>query len=348
MCSITSPGFSKPRSLSICIVTWNSREFLCGCLSSLEDFGVSAWAEILVVDNASTDGTVDMVRARFQWAKLIQSEQNLGYSRGNNVALRQAHGEFLLLLNPDTIVRNGSIERLLDAIDADPKIGVVGPLQVDRDGQVQYEAAVNLPTIWNVLCDFTRFSKLFPTSSIFCGRKLGHWDHLDDREVPAVAGSAMLVRREVLRKVGLFDETMFYAEDMDLCRRTRDAGWKVFYAASAPIVHFGGGSTKNSLETGRQLQIALQSMWLYLRKNRGPMGSWHLSVSICLWSAAVMTVLWPAALLTKVLGKADSAINSFLPIAKSLFLWSLVDKRTFRHHLAIPLDEMTSQPGLPE
>lgn len=346
MYSITNPGSSKPRNLSICIVTWNARDLLCGCLDSLVESGVSTWAEVLVLDNASTDGTVDLLRSQFRWAKILESEQNLGFSRGNNVALRQAQGDVLLLLNPDTIVRRGSMERMLDALDGDPKIGAVGPLQFDGEGRVQYEGAVNFPTIWNVLCDLTLLSKLFPTSKVFCGRKLGYWDHLDDREVPAIPGSAMMVRREVFEQVGLLDESMFYAEDMDLCYRIRTAGWKVFYLASAPIIHFGGGSTKNAWQAGQQRQVAFQSMWLYVRKNHGPVRAWLVSMTIFLWSVAAMAALWPAGILARVFGRKSSAVERFQQMAKSLFVWSVTDKRTFRHHLAVPLNEVTSQPGL--
>jgi O-antigen biosynthesis protein len=337
MSSITSPGFSKELDagdplrplLSVVIVTWNVRDLLRDCLGSLAQDGIPNWAEVFVVDSASSDDSAAMVRREFPWVHLIASDLNLGFSRGNNRALRLARGEYVLLLNPDTLVHPGALRAMVDFAQAHPSVGVVGPKQYSGSGAIQYEGAVDFPNIWNVLCDWTLLSKIFPKSKLFCGRKMGYWGHDDDREVPAVPGSAMLLGSNVLERVGMLDETMFMAEDMDLCQRVRKAGWSVYYLGSASIVHYGGESLKRDGNAGRQLQIAFQSFWLYLRKHRGAAAAATMSFTMFVWSLFALAV---ASLLALV--RRGSGVDRWRQIALGLMRWSLTDKKRFRHHLA--------------
>jgi GT2 family glycosyltransferase len=337
MSSTTSPGFfnsspgqaaSRPL-LSVIIVTWNVQDLLRDCLRSLAEDNIPAWAEVFVVDSASSDGSAGMVRDEFPWVRLIASEINLGFSRGNNRALRVAEGEYVLLLNPDTIVHRGTVRAMLDFAQSHPSVGVVGPKQYGGSGLIQYEAAVDFPNIWNVLCDWTMLSRIFPKSKLFCGRKMGYWGHEDDREVPAIAGSAMLIRSSVLREVGLLDGTMFMAEDMDLCQRIRKAGWSVFYLGSSSIVHYGGESLKRDGNPGRQLKIAFQSFWLYLRKHRGKVYAAAMTFTMFLWSLLAL-----AAASTLALVRRGPGVERWRQIALGLLRWSVTNKKRFRHHLA--------------
>jgi GT2 family glycosyltransferase len=333
--------------LTVCIVNWNARQLLSGCLASLQEADVDKWAEVIVLDNASTDGSAEMVARDFPWVRLIASPTNTGYSRGNNIAIRHAAGDFILLLNSDTVIHPGTIERMLETARANPKVGAVGPLQLDGEGNVQYEGAVALPTVWNVFCDLTLLSRVFPRSRLFGGRKMGYWNHCGDRQVPAVQGSAMLVRRQVFETVGLLDERMFCAEDMDLCQRLTRAGWIVFYVGSASIIHYGGGSTKVVNNVGLNRQVAFQSFWLYLRKQNLYSAASLTAVVFC-WSVAARTAVYAL----RPFGRGrqgdkdrvDGTLDRFKEIADSLFKWSLRDKKTFRHHLAVPLVQASSYP----
>ncbi|HKV99906.1 MAG TPA: glycosyltransferase family 2 protein [Vicinamibacterales bacterium] len=337
MSSTTNPGSSDStaRRLTIVIVTWNVRDYLGDCLRSLQIAGVPGWAEVVVVDNASTDGSADMVAREFPFATLVRSEVNLGFTRGNNLAMRSAATSYVLLLNPDTLVPPGALEALVSAMDDDPSLGVSGPRQLDRDGRTQLEGAVAQPTVWNALCDLALLSRFFPTSRLFSRRTMGWWDHADDRDVPGIAGSAMLLRRAALDRVGLLDETMFCAEDMDLCRRIRTAGWRVRYFGSVAITHFGGASIKRS-DAALQRQIAYQSFWLYLRKHDGRVTAGLMTVgvvtiSLAGWIATGVLGLipgWPA-------GAAET-LRKYRRLAAALMQWGVMDKRQFRHALAAP------------
>src|SRR5688572_11864436 len=194
MSSTISPGSSDPGGarLTIVIVTWNVRDYLGDCLRSLMAAGVPAWAKVVVVDNASADGSAEMVEREFGFVHLMRAGSNLGFTRGNNLALRQADTEYVLLLNPDTLVPSGALEELVAVMDVHRSIGAVAPRQYSRDGRVQLEAAVDLPTVWNAFCDLTLLSRVFPRSRFFSRRTMGWWDHRDDRDVPGLAGSALL------------------------------------------------------------------------------------------------------------------------------------------------------------
>jgi len=327
--SLPAEGARTRPLLSVVIVTWNVRDLLRACLHSLIEDDIRVWAEVFVVDSASSDGSAEMVRAEFPWVHLIASDVNLGFSRGNNRALHLAEGDFVLLLNPDTLVHRGALRAMVDFAQSHPSVGVVGPKQYSGNGNIQYEGAVDFPNIWNVLCDWTRLSLIFPKSKLFCGRKMGYWSHDNDREVPAVPGSAMLLSAKVLETVGLLDETMFLIEDMDLCRRVRNAGWSVYYLGSASIVHFGGESLKRDGNPSRQLQIAFQSFWLYLRKHRGRGSAAAMSFTMFVWSLCAVTAASALALV-----RSSAGIERWRQIAFGLMRWTLTNKKRFRHHLA--------------
>jgi GT2 family glycosyltransferase len=346
MSSITSPGSSKNPILSIVIVNWNARDLLAGCLLSLREDEFTRTAEIIVLDSASSDDSAAMVADEFPSVTLMAFSENLGYSRGNNVAIRRAAGEYILLLNPDTKCDRGTIAAMVELARKNPEIGIVGPAQRGGDGVSQYEAAVNCPTVWNVFCDLALLSKFFPKSRLFASRTMGYWDHGDTREVPAVPGSALLVRRSVLQQIGLLDETLFCCEDIDLCVRTRNAGSKVYFLGEHSLIHYGGGSTKHSPSQGLQRQIAFQSFWLFLRKHRGIFAAAQLSAMVAAWALGGILL----ALLMRIAAGRDaeklSAASRYRDLVRSLAQWSRMDKLRFRHHLAAPPDTSNSTPNL--
>lgn len=340
MSLLTNPGFSnallddrRKQVLSVIIVTWNVSDFLRGCLKSLQDTGVPSWAEIVVVDNNSSDNTVSMVTQEFPWARLIEAGANLGFSRANNLAIPETTGEFVLLLNPDTIVFPDALERLVKKASENPDAGALGPKQLGRSGEVCYEGAVAIPTVWNVCCDFFRLARLFPKSKLFNGRLIGDWDHESDRDVPGVPGTAMLLRRTALSEAGLLDEHMHYVEDMDLCVRLRQRGWKILYVASSVILHYGGESSKKIGNNSKLLQIAFQSFWFFLCKHRSAFTAIWLSVAVFLWSLAVICAALPLSLMPS--ARVRSA--EWIQLGAGMFRWSISRKEDFEHHLAIPI-----------
>lgn len=341
MSSIISLGSSEgsqriSTTLSIIIVSWNVCDYLQDCLRSLVETGVSEWAQVIVVDNNSNDDTARVITAEFPWVEFIESGANLGFSRGNNLGVTHASGEFIFLLNPDTVVRPGAIDAMLEFGIAHPEAGAVGCKQVDRQGRTCYEAAVNFPTVWNVACDYFKLAKLFPTSRIFNRRLMGYWDHEDSREVPGIPGSAMLLRRRAIDEVGSLDSAMHYAEDMDLCLRLGRGGWKVYYLSNACIVHYGGESSRRAGNPALRYQIAFQSFWYFLRKNFGSFAAFRLSCMMLVWSLCTLAV---ATVMRAVVrgGDGKEKLSDMMKIAAGMMRWSLCRKRSFRHHLANPI-----------
>ena len=341
MNSPISPGSSDstagagavPR-LAVVIVNWNVCPLLRDCLQSLADEKITSFGQVYVVDNASADDSVEMVRREFPWVRLIASTQNLGFSRGNNLILREAPADYYLLLNPDVIVHRGALRHMLAFAEAQPDYGLIAPKQYAADGSLQYEAAVNYPTIWNVICDLTFLSAIFSKSRWFCSRKLGHWDHADSREVPAISGAAMLMPAAVLTRIGTLDETMFCVEDMDYCRRVRNAGWKIYYLASASIVHFGRSSINQHEKQGWQRQAMFQSFWLYRLKHDGRFSAGLLSVAMAMWAAASLAIVAPVLALAPAGSSLQKRLRQLREMAYDLLRWSFADKLRFEHPLA--------------
>ncbi len=301
-----------------------------------------AWAAVWVVDNDSADGTADAVKAAFPFVTLLQAGSNLGFSRANNLAIRRTSSKYVLLLNPDTLVSAGALERLVDEMEASPAIGTVAPRQLSRTGAVQFEAGVNLPDVWNGFCDLALLSRVFPHSRIFNRRLMGWWDHKDDRDVAGVAGSAMLLRRAALDRVGLLDETMFCGEDMDMCRRLAADGWRIRYLASATITHFGGESVKRS-NAGLQRQIAYQSFWLYLRKHDGRFMAAAMAASVFMVASIGWTATAVGRWLPGVPENVRGAMDRYHALTRALLAWSVTNKGRFRHQLAAPPGRVVSR-----
>jgi len=225
------------------VVSWNTRELLARCLASVErELEASGLrGEIVVVDNASTDGTPDMVRKHFPVATLVALEENRGFAAANNLALAQARGAAVLLLNPDAELLPGSLDALWRALYAAPHVGMAGALLLNPDGSVQ-SAGYRFPGLTQVLLDF------FPLHPRLVGSRLNGrmspGDGLSPVAIDHPLGACMLVRREVVDAVGGMDEGYFlYSEEIDWCRRIAQAGWTIVTAPAARVIHHGGQST---------------------------------------------------------------------------------------------------------
>jgi hypothetical protein len=230
-------------NISVVIVAWNAKHYLELCLESLEKAPPRRSMEILVVDNASEDGTAEMVEARFPYVKLIKSGENLGFAKGNNVAIRQCQGRYIALVNPDVIVFPGCLDALADFLDQNPKVGNVGPRVFEPDMSMQ-STCRRFPTLWNNFCDATGLATRFKNSRFFAGEHMFYFPHDRTLKVDVLVGCFSFIRRETFDSVGLLDEKLFmYGDDVDWCRRAWKAGWEVVFYPGARAIHDRGKIT---------------------------------------------------------------------------------------------------------
>ncbi len=230
--------------VSIIIVNWNTRDLLLQCIQSIKDSTKDVPHEVVVVDNDSSDGSVEAVAERFPYVKLIASSENLGFAAGNNLGIAQATGACVLLLNPDTIVMPNSIREMLDFLETHPDAGAVGCKLLNADGTQQESAWTGFPGLGWLLARGLYLDKVL-------GRRAGSGITVSDKpcEVGHLLGACIMMPADLLREHGGFDESYFlYLEETDLCYRIRKAGRKVFYVPSASIVHIGQQSSMQAAE----------------------------------------------------------------------------------------------------
>jgi len=232
---------NEETQLSIIIVTHNAKDFLRNCLKSVFEKIKNLSFEVLVVDNASSDGTFEMLKNEFPQVKVIFSKENLGFAKANNLAIKEAKGKYIFLLNPDTILLDENFERLIDFAQKNPDVGAIGPKVLNSDFTIQHQCKRGFPTPWNIFCYLSGLAKIFPKSKIFAGYLLTYLDTEKIQEVDSLSGCAMVVKREVIEKVGMMDEDYYlYGDDLDWCYRIKSAGWKVVYFPETKIIHYGG------------------------------------------------------------------------------------------------------------
>jgi len=231
--------------LSVIIVNYNVKHFLEQCLHSVFKSLRGMEAEVFVVDNNSLDGSCHLVREKFPGVKLFVNNKNTGYSAANNQALRLAQGQYILLLNPDTVVEEDTFSKVVDFMDNHPEAGGLGVKMIDGKGRFLPESKRGLPTPWVAFYKIFGFSKLFPRTRQFGRYHLSYLDKDETHEVDILCGAFMLLRMETLKKTGLLDETFFmYGEDIDLSYRIIQSGYKNYYFAGTTIIHYKGESTK--------------------------------------------------------------------------------------------------------
>lgn len=252
--------------LSIIIVNYNVRDFLHHALVSLQKAMKGIRGEIIVVDNASDDGSLEMVRRRFANVHLIASKTNLGFARANNLGLKRARGKFLLLINPDTIVQEDTLRVMLKFFAENPDVGLAGCKILNPDGSFQLACRRSFPRPWVALTKMTGLSALFPRSRFFGKYNLTYLNPDETYELDAVSGSFMMLRREAYERVGGLDEDFFmYGEDLDWCYRIQQSGWKNYYVHTTQIIHYKGESTKRS--DLNEIRTFYQAMHLFVSKH---------------------------------------------------------------------------------
>ncbi len=235
------------KDLSVVIVNYNVKAFLEQCLIAIERARGDLNIEVFVVDNASVDGSQAMVRKRFPNVELIENSRNVGFATANNQALKRAQGEYVLIINPDTLIQEDTLVVLKQYLDQDPSVGAVGCKLLNPDGSFQIASRRSFPTPWVAFSRIVGLSLLFPKSRLFGKYNLTYLDPDIETEVDVLAGSLMMMRRSVLGQVGFFDEEYFmYGEDIDLSYRIKKAGWRIVYTPKTKVIHYKGESTKKS------------------------------------------------------------------------------------------------------
>ena len=272
--------------LSVVIVSYNVRDYLENCLQSVSRALEGIEGEVFVVDNHSDDDSVETVRAQYPWVRLIENQENMGFSRANNIAIREARGEYVLLLNPDTIVEEATLREVLRFMEEHPKAGGAGVMMHNADGSLAPESRRALPTPWVSCLKMLGFTKRYYMSHL-------PWDQPSKIEV--ISGAFCFLRKKALDEVGLLDEDFFmYGEDIDLSYRLMKGGWENWYLPY-PITHFKGKSTQKS--DYRYVHIFYKAMLIFFRKHYS-----HLSLFYAL--PVKMAIYFRAAIaLTDILRK---------------------------------------------
>lgn len=314
--------------LSIIIVNYNVKEFLLNLLESINHATKDLNLEIIVIDNNSLDGSTQAVSKKYPNVIVIENKENVGFGSANNQGLEIAKGKYLLLINPDTIVKENTLIRTIKFLEENPQAGLVGCKVLNPDGSLQLPCRRSFPGPWVSFTKVMGLSKLFPRSKLFAKYNLTYLDENESYEVDAVSGSFMMLSRKAYDKVGGFDTDFFmYGEDLDICYRIQKAGFKVYYFSETEIIHYKGESTKRSKID--ETKIFYNAMHLFVRK--------HFSSSFI-----VEAILQFGIVLRKLLTFAN--LNKFIIIGILLDFVSFY----FLVHLAEILYANNRWPGFPE
>lgn len=281
--------------LSIIIVNWNTRQLLKQCLESVGENIQSTpnfSIETIVLDNASTDASVELVKKEFPWVTLIESHQNLGFAGGNNQAIHQSCGRHVLLLNPDTLIKPDGLKTLIVFMDSNPQAGAAGSMLLNPDGTLQ-TSCYPAPTL------VREFWRLFHLDTIrpFGIYRMANWDTEQAREVDVIQGASLILRRTALNQVGLLDDTYFmYTEEVDLCYRLQKSGWSLYWVPHSKVIHYGGQSTQ---QVAVKMFLCLyESKLIFIRKHYGWLAAQIYKLTLII-ASLMRLALSPLALLEK-------------------------------------------------
>lgn len=278
--------------ISVIIVNWNSKDYLRGCLQSLSRHAPSATIEVIVVDGGSFDGCDQMLAAEFPSVVFVQSPDNIGFARSNNLGARKATGRYLLLLNPDTEWIDRSLEGLWQAGSTLPAAGAIGLRLLNRDRSLQTSCVQSFPTAINQALDSEFLRKLSPRSSLW-GTAPFHTKSDRPVQAEAISGACILVKREYFDAVGGFTEDYFmYGEDLDLCFKLTRSGHRSFYVPDARLIHYGGGSTGQSSSNFSTIMMRV-SVHHFIRKNRGMFSALTYRAFIAVSALTRLVVICP-------------------------------------------------------
>lgn len=285
---------TEPVSVSVVIVNWNTREMTRDCLNSLFAGVGSLATEVIVIDNASTDGSAEMIEQEFPSVILIRNDDNLGFAKANNQGIEISRGWHVLLLNTDTLVHGDVLPASVAWLEAHPDVAAMGCRVLNTDGSVQRTCSM-YPSVLNQLLQTSGLWKLpYPQ---FLGRfQMVHWNRDSVREVEVISGCYLLVRRNIINEIGLLDEDFFFfGEETDWCKRMRDAGWRLMFAPVGEITHHGSVSARK-LDYRRDVLLTQAKVRLHLKHGGRTAAAavWMISVVFnasraVLWSLRAMT-----------------------------------------------------------
>ncbi len=277
--------------LSIIIVSYNVKKFLEQSLLSVQKAATGIEMEIFIVDNNSPDGSADMVAKKFPGVNLIRNSENLGFSRANNQALPYAKGEYVLFLNPDTLVEEDTFKKCIGFMDNHPEAGAMGVKMFDRNGKFLPESKRSLPSPMVAFYKISGLTALFPRSKIFGRYYLGHLDKEKTHKIEVLTGAFFFTRKTALDKAGWFDEDFFmYGEDIDLSLRLLENNYSIWYYPETSIIHYKGESTRKS--SINYVLIFYRAMIIYARKHFDSPGSFLLMsmIYIAIWFRAGLSI----------------------------------------------------------
>ena len=281
----------SPR-LSVLIVNWNSKEFLRKCLNSFRIEACERKWQIIVVDGGSFDGCSEMLADAFPEVEFIQSAENAGFGRTNNLGFQRVRGELVLLLNPDTEAKPGALQSLVTELERRPDAGILGPRLLNSDGSLQTSCVQSLPTPWNQALDSEFLRRIFPSSQLWgVGAAFRSSTPV---AVEAVSGACMLLRTEVFHRVGGFSPEYFmYVEDLDLCAKVRRLGLLIIHVPNAEVVHHGGGSSRAQFSQFSTVMVRVANE-TYMRLNHGMLVSASYRTLQAITALVRLAILLPA------------------------------------------------------
>jgi len=282
--------------LSIVIVNWNTKDITCQCLKSVYQQTAGLNYEVIVVDNASSDGSVEQIRQDYPSVKLVTNDENRGFATANNQGMKIAKGRYVLLLNSDTVVLDNALDKIVAFADKQADAGIIGCRILNPDMTLQ-RSCFQFPSLLNMIISVSYLNKLFPNSKLWGRERMTWWGYEDQREVDVVMGAFMLAQREVYEKIGGMDEAFFmYGEETDWCWRAKKAGWNIVFTPDAQIIHLGGQSSK---QVRRKMLLQLRSgILMFVRKNRNYVIYLIACLLISMWFA-IRIIPWLAAVIVK-------------------------------------------------
>ncbi|HET9130256.1 MAG TPA: glycosyltransferase family 2 protein [Terriglobia bacterium] len=283
--------------LSIIIVNWNCIDYSRDCLSSIFSTDQGLDFEVIVVDNASTKGDPDALKAEFPRIRLIKNKDNIGFAGANNVGFLESSANYLLFLNPDTLVIGNALSEMLNRLKALPDAGALGCKLLNSDGTIQTSCIQRFPTIWNQMLDFEALQYRWPQWKMWGIAPLFN-ESLEPVPVEVISGACLMVRRDAFIAAGQFSRDYYmYAEDVDLCYTIRSRGWKCYYAGGARVIHHGGGSSKVRTTNHWSTVMTRKAILQFCRKTRGPFYSTLYRIAVGISATGRIVLLLPLTLM---------------------------------------------------
>ena len=278
------PPAKSRAGVSIVIVVWNAKAYVEECLSTLRDQCADAYNEVIVVDNASTDGSPELIAEMFPGVTLIRNPKNLGFAKANNIGMSQCQGKYICLVNSDVRFTSDCISPMTKYMELNPGVGMLGPKMLSGDGTRPFRSTLRFPTVWNTFCRAVGLDRAFRNSRFFGGFLMTDFDHQTTRDVEVLAGWFWVVRRDTVEQIGMLDTQFFmYGEDIDWCYRFHQAGKQVLFFADAEAYHYGGASS--SAAPTRFYLEQCRGDWKYFRKHHGKIAQAAYLGSVALYHA---------------------------------------------------------------